>query len=337
MRDVRKVFIIISMCLLCICLTACGRKTKDADIEQYLQQAYFEARNLILEEVKEVTEQPGELANTVLVTCTTKASNEYVEQTAKWELLFEKFDGNMVGSKYEMRQNDYTLLSVLSEETVADEMADRFYNWIFFQITDVEENLNTGTVKYYYSVYDNHKAFYIKWDYVIEYKWNKYTMSWESGNDERLSDDELGLKVDLTGEYEYTKDHPGVWRSNENHYEKIKIEQVDANGKIRLSAYEYRIDGELVCDLEGLEEQEVQIEYCDPWSSEYRLSGWGGKARAYFYKKHHNSVNIYIEGDELKLSSTASMGDEVTLKKLDCKNIYEFLNPEYAIYEGKCE
>lgn len=141
-----------------------SRKVSDQEISDYLNEVYFLGHGLTLSEIKDVTEYPEETANKMLLTCTTIAANDDVEQIANWELNFELFNGTWIGTDEEMGLHETTLVRDLTEQDFAAAVCPSYHNYNYISVQSIETDRETKTATAYCTVYTNGRGYYIAQD-----------------------------------------------------------------------------------------------------------------------------------------------------------------------------
>ena len=116
---IKKFWMIILFVISSLFLSSCGgAKVDELEIKNYLSESYG-IRDMSIEELRDIVQEPGETQNKRIITCTVVASNKYAMQTANWTLEFEQFDGEWVGTSGTMGHSEYQLTNEISEEDFA--------------------------------------------------------------------------------------------------------------------------------------------------------------------------------------------------------------------------
>lgn len=204
-----------------------SQKVSDQEISDYLNDAYFLDHSLTLSEIKDVSEYPQETDNKMMLTCTTVASNEDVEQTANWELDFELFNGTWIGTDLDLGLNETVLVRDLTEETFAAAVCPVYHNYNYISIQRIDTDREAKTATAYCTMYTNGGAYYIGQDvqFSLEYRDQNGFMEWVYQQapivKERIGDYSVVITSEIEGHYEI--EAPG------SYYAAFDIKQ-DGNG-----------------------------------------------------------------------------------------------------------
>lgn len=209
--------LIIWILAMSILYTGCGadgsrlltsRKVSDRDICDHLNGTYFWDHGLTISEIKDVTEYPKETDNKVLLTCTTVATNNNVEQTANWELEFELFNDVWIGTDDQMGLNETVLIRDLTEETFAAAVCPVYSNYNYISVQRIDTDQEAKTAVAHCTMYTNGSSYYIVQDLELslEYRDKNGYMEWVYTQapivKERIGDYSIIVTSEIEGHYE---------------------------------------------------------------------------------------------------------------------------------------
>lgn len=183
-----------------------SQTVSNQEISDYLDIEYFSQCHMTITEIKDVTEYPTEFDNHIQLTCATIATNEYVEQIANWTLEFEYFDGTWVGISNAIGVNECSLISGLTEESLADIWGARNPDNTFLDVGVIETNYSDLTSIVRCSKYEDYGAYCFKQDLDLTYTWDSRTMQWDASAAPQYGDEQILISLDIYGHYEVSTD-----------------------------------------------------------------------------------------------------------------------------------
>lgn len=200
---IKKFWMIILFVISSLFLSSCGgAKVDELEIKNYLSESYG-IRDMSIEELRDIVQEPGETQNKRIITCTVVASNKYAMQTANWTLEFEQFDGEWVGTSGTMGHSEYQLTNEISEEDFAQVAFSEYVPAGLFDILDLKTDFEAETATAHILCYSFYETFYGCSEGTATVRWNPSNMCWEwFRQNVELSNYTITLSTDLSVHFE---------------------------------------------------------------------------------------------------------------------------------------